>query len=114
MAPEPTPTVLVWADGNTIAASGKTQTLGFQATRTLASGLSNGSDEGTAVCATLINRSDTPGLIQLTLTDVFAGTATSQIAKRKSSALCGEDTESVSVTCLGPSKCAFGWSVDSF
>ena len=101
------------AGGNTIAASGKTQTLAFEDSRTLASGLSDGNEAGTDVCATIINQSDKNGRIELTLTDVSAGTTTSQIAKAKSSALCGQDTESVGVTCLGPNKCAFTWSVDS-
>lgn len=86
-----------------------TQTLSFEGTQTLLSGLAV-----TDVCATIINRSDRTGLIRLTLTDVLAGTTTSQIAKAKSSGLCGEDMESVSVTCLGPSKCAFTWSIDKF
>jgi hypothetical protein len=102
------------AGGNTIAASAKTSTLSASASRTLASGLSDGVDKGTDVCATIINRSDKTGLIGLTLTDVLAGTTTSQIAKAKSSGLCGEDMESVAVTCLGPSKCAFTWSIDKF
>lgn len=98
-----------WADGNTLAASAKTQTLSFEGTRTLLSGLA-----GTDVCTTIINRSDKTGLIELTLTDDEAGTSTSQIAKAKSSALCGMDTEAVAVECLGPKKCAFTWSVDKF
>ena len=100
---------VVWADGNTIAGSGRTQNLGFEDTRTLVSGLA-----GENVCATIINRSDKTGLIEITLTDDLAGTTTSQIAKSKSSALCGMDTESVAVECLGPQRCAFTWSIDKF
>lgn len=109
-----TMTGIALAGGNTIAASAKTSTLSASDSRTLTSGLSDGVDTGTDVCATIINRSDKTGLIRLTLTDVLAGTTTSQIAKAKSSGLCGEDMESVSVTCLGPSKCAFTWSIDKF
>ena len=98
-----------WADGNTLAASAKKQTLSFEGTRTLLSGLG-----GTDVCTTIINRSDKTGLIELTLNDDGAGVTTSQIARAKSSALCGMDTESVAVECLGPKKCAFTWSVDKF
>ena len=97
------------ADGNTIAASAKKQTLAFQASRTLLSGL-NGED----VCTTIINRSDKTGLIQLTLTDDNAAASISVIPKRKSQALCVINTESVEVECLGPKKCAFIWSVDKF
>ena len=100
---------LVWADGNTLAASAKTQTLSFENTRTLVAGL-----DGTDVCATIVNRSESTGLIEITLTDDVAATTTSQIKKSKSSALCGMDTDSVSVECLGPKKCAFTWSVDEF
>jgi len=97
------------AGGNTIAASAKKQTLAFQATRTLLSGL-----EGEDVCTTIINRSDKTGLIQLTLTDDGAASSISVIPKSKSSALCVIDTEAIEVECLGPKKCAFTWSVDKF
>jgi hypothetical protein len=104
------------AGGNTIAASAKTQTLSAAATRTLASGLSDGVDVGTDVCATIINRSrsDMSGLIELALTDVDNVTTTSPIGKYSSSGLCGKEIESVSVTCLGSKKCAFRWSIDKF
>jgi hypothetical protein len=70
--------------------------------------------EGTDVCTTIINRSAKTAVIELTVTDDVAGTTTSQIAKSKSSALCGIDTEAVSVECLGPKKCSFTWSIDRF
>ncbi len=98
-----------WADGRTVAASGKTQTLAFEGVVTLISGL-----EGTDVCATIINRSEKIGLIEITVTDDAAGTTTAQIERSKSAALCGLDTEAVSLECLGPKKCAFTWSVDRF
>lgn len=97
------------ADGNTIAASAKTQTLAFTTTQTLISGL-----DATDVCTTIINRSDKTAVIELTVTDDVGGTTTSQIAKSKSSALCGIDTEAVSVECLGPKRCSFTWSIDRF
>ena len=97
------------ADGNTIAASAKKQTLAFQATRTLLSGL-NGED----VCATIVNRSDKTGVILLNMTDDGASTTSAVIAKAKSAALCVINTETVEVECIGPKKCAFTWSVDRF
>jgi hypothetical protein len=102
------------AGGNTIAMSGKTSTLSASTTRVLATGLGVLGDSGTDVCATIVNRSEKTAVIELTLTDVFAATSTSQISKAKSSALCLEENNSVSVTCLGPGKCAFTWSIDKF
>jgi hypothetical protein len=99
----------VMADGNTIAASSKKQALSFESSGTLLSGL-NGED----VCATIVNRSNKTGLIELMLTDDGAGVTSSQIGKNESSALCGMDTDSVTVTCLGPGRCVFTWSVDKF
>ncbi|MBW2291929.1 MAG: hypothetical protein JRG94_06415 [Deltaproteobacteria bacterium] len=101
---------VVWADGRSIAGSEKTQTLAFEGTRTLLSGL-----EGEQVCATIINRSEKTASIQLTLIDDGIGGSTMKsFAKGESAALCGRDTESVSVECLGPKTCAFTWSVDTF
>ncbi len=97
----------VWA--NTIAESAKSQTLAFESTLTLLAGL-----EEEDVCVTIVNRSDKTGLIEVTLTDSGMGTSTSQIAKSKSSALCGVDTDSISLECLGPKKCAFTWNVSRF
>lgn len=94
----------------TIAGSEKTQTLAVEGTRTLLSGL-----EGEPVCATIINRSEKTASIQLTLTDDAGPSDTTKlIAKGESAALCGVDTASVAVECLGPSKCAFTWSVDRY
>ena len=87
----------------------KSQKLKFQATRVLVDGLS-----GTDVCATIVNRSESSGLIEITLTDDSLGTTTSRIAKGKSSALCGMKTDKVSVECLGLAKCTYTWSVDRF
>lgn len=103
------------AGGNTIASSAKSQTLVVGDTRTIASGLSDpGNESGERICATIVNRSENTAVIQLTLTDVFGGTDTMDISKAKSSALCRDDSEAVSVMCLGPKKCAFTWSVDKF
>ena len=102
------------ADGNTIAASGKSSTLGVGMTRTLASGLGVPGDFGTDVCTTIVNRSDKTGLIQLTLTDDNAASASTTIPKAKSLGLCRQDTLMVEIECLGPKKCAFTWSVDQF
>lgn len=102
------------AGGNTIAYSAKTSSVAALGVRTLASGLSNLDDDGADVCATIVNRSAKNAVIQLTLTDFEATTSSSQIAKSKSSALCLEKAESVAVTCLGPSKCSFTWSIDLF
>ncbi|MBW2724574.1 MAG: hypothetical protein JRE71_09320, partial [Deltaproteobacteria bacterium] len=52
------------ADGRTIAGAEKTQTLAFEGTRTLLSGLN-----GERVCATIVNRSEKTALIQLGLID---------------------------------------------
>ena len=100
---------VVWADGRTIAGSEKSQSVSFESSRTLLSGL-----EGEPVCATIVNRSDKNALIQLTLTDDGMSNTNELIAKGKSAALCGVDTASVSVDCLGPKKCTFTWSVDKF
>ena len=102
------------AGGNTIASSAQSQTLKVNNSITLASGLSDLDANGTDVCATIVNQSASNTVIVLTVTDVVAVTTTMQIAKAKSSALCGEDTEAVSVMCLGPTKCAFTWSIDKF
>jgi hypothetical protein len=102
------------ANGNTIAASGKSATLGVGMTRTLASGLGVANDFGTDVCTTIINRSDKTGLILLTLTDEVAASNSTTIPKAKSLGLCRKDTLMVEVECLGPKKCAFTWSVDKF
>lgn len=102
------------AGGNTIAMSAKTSTLLALDVRVLASGLGIVDDAGTDVCTTIVNRSEKTAVIELTLTDVFAVSTTSEIPKSKSSALCLEDNNSVSVTCLGPKKCAFTWSIDKF
>jgi hypothetical protein len=100
---------MAWANGNTIAGSPKTQTLHFETVVTLLSGL-----EGQDVCTTIVNRSEKTGLIQLTVTDGDAGTKISEIPRSKSSALCGLDTDTVAIECLGPRTCAFTWSVDKF
>jgi hypothetical protein len=70
--------------------------------------------EGESVCATIVNRSEKSALIQLTLTDDGMSNTNELIAKGVSAALCGVDTASVSVDCLGPKKCTFTWSVDTF
>ncbi len=103
------------AGGNTVAASDQSQILANSSSRTLASGLSKGiGSGGTDVCATIINRSASAGLIELSVTDDNPTTTTLQIEKAKSSSLCAFDTESVSVSCLGPDKCVFKWSIDRF
>ena len=102
------------AGGNTIAGSERSQTLAFEGVRTLASGLSDLDENGTDVCTTIVNRSENEAVIRLTLTDVFDATVTMDINKSKSSALCEDETEAVSVECMGPKKCAFTWSIDRF
>ncbi|MBW2294834.1 MAG: hypothetical protein JRG89_23160 [Deltaproteobacteria bacterium] len=102
------------AGGNTIAASAKKSTVVFGASRILASGLAEIGDKGPDVCATIVNSSDKTALILLTLTDAFAATSNTTIAKGTSLGLCLEDAESVEVECLGPKKCSFTWSIDRF
>ena len=99
----------VSADGNTIAGSAKSQTLGSTATRVLMANL-----DGESACATIVNRSEKTAVIELTVADDAAGTATAQIAKSKSLALCDQNLDEVSVECLGPNKCAFTWDVSKF
>lgn len=99
----------VAADGNTIAGSAKAQTLASPFTRVLLAGLG-----GRDVCATIVNRSEKNATVEITLTDDGAGTSTAQVPKSKSLALCGIDTDEVSVACLGPNKCAFTWDVSRF
>jgi hypothetical protein len=100
---------MAWAGGNTIAGSLKTQTLGFETRVKLLSGL-----DGQDVCTTIINRSERTGLILLTVTDDEDVIKSLEIAKSKSSALCGLNTEAVAIECLGPRTCAFTWEVDKF
>ena len=100
---------VAWATGNTIAASAKTQKVSFGSTDMLASGL-----DATDVCVTITNRSEKAGLIQVTLTDEEQSTSMMQVPKEKALALCGDNTETVEVECLGPKSCYYRWSVDKF